>query len=231
MHILIINPNSTASMTASIAEAARAVARAGTVITAINPADGPASIQGHADGEAALPHLFALFDEEVIDKGGYDCAIIACFDDTGLWELRKRSPVPVIGIGEAGYLAASLVSSEFSVVTTLSVSVPVLESNLDRYGFRGRCRRVRASGVPVLSIESDPQTSRNRISEEIATAVREDSCGAVSLGCAGMADLAAEMTTLHKIPVIDGVAAAVGFCEALAHTVPYLATREQTASL
>ena len=49
MEIRIINPNTTASMTEKIGRAAQEVAATGTVITAINPADGPASIEGYYD--------------------------------------------------------------------------------------------------------------------------------------------------------------------------------------
>ena len=42
MEIRIINPNTTASMTEKIGRAAQEVAATGTVITAVNPADGPA---------------------------------------------------------------------------------------------------------------------------------------------------------------------------------------------
>ena len=52
MRILIINPNTTASMTVKVGEAARLVASAGTEIVARNPTTGPASIQGAEDGEA-----------------------------------------------------------------------------------------------------------------------------------------------------------------------------------
>jgi Asp/Glu/hydantoin racemase len=40
-------------------------------------------------------------------------------------------------------------------------------------------------------------------------------CGAVVLGCAGMADLAAQFSQIHKVPVIDGFAAAVGLASSL----------------
>ena len=36
------------------------------------------------------------------------------------------------------------------------------------------------------------------------------------LGCAGMADLAAELATRHGLPVVDGVAAAITLVESLA---------------
>ncbi|HEY9009884.1 MAG TPA: aspartate/glutamate racemase family protein, partial [Devosia sp.] len=123
MRILAINPNTTASMTEKIGRAAEMVASPGTDIVARNPASGPASIQGAEDGEAALPGLF----EEIDKADGFDAIIIACFDDTGLYQARKRTRVPVIGIGEAAYHYAMLVAERFSVVTTLSVSIPVIQ--------------------------------------------------------------------------------------------------------
>lgn len=215
MRLLIINPNTTAAMTASIAEAARHAALPGTDIVAMNPTNGPAAIQGAADGAAALPGLFALFEREVLGKDAYDAVIIACFDDTGLGELKARSPVPVLGIGEAGFLAAMLVAGRFSVVTTLAVSLPVIEANLAAYGWAGRCARVRASDVPVLDLEGADASVVETIAAEIGRAAAEDGCGAVVLGCAGMADMAEKMTARFGLPVIDGVAAAVAFCEAL----------------
>lgn len=220
MHILVINPNSTAAMTASVATAARAAASASTKITALNPADGPPSIQGAEDGERALPGLFKLFEREVIQRGGYDAAVIACFDDTGLWELKSRSKIPVLGIGEAAYHNAMMIAAKFTVITTLPVSIAVIEDNLVRYGYSSRCVRVRASGVPVLELESAKDQSQQIIAAEIAIACNEDNCDAIVLGCAGMADLAAKMTARFGLPVIDGVTAAIGFCEALGRPLP-----------
>ena len=57
--------------------------------------------------------------------------------------------------------------------------------------------------------------ARERISEEIARALREDDTAAIVLGCAGMADLAEELSLEHGVPVVDGVAAAVKLAEGL----------------
>ena len=212
MRILIINPNTTASMTAKIGVAARQVAAAGTQIVARNPATGPASIQGVEDGEAALPGLY----EELDKADGFDAVIIACFDDTGLYAARKRTRVPVIGIGEAAYHYAMLVAERFSVVTTLAVSIPVIQENIMRYGLSARCGKVRASNVPVLELERPGSTARETISDEIASALLHDNSDAIVLGCAGMADLAATLSARHRVPVIDGVAAATKLAEGLA---------------
>jgi allantoin racemase len=214
-HILVINPNSTASMTDKIGAAARAAANPSIKITAVNPAEGPAAIQGAEDGAAALPGLFALFNHAIASDPSIRAVIIACFDDTGLWELKAQSPVPVIGIGEAAYHVASVAALKFSVVTTLPVSVPVLEENLERIGLAARCSKVRASDVPVLELEDPASNARQKIEREIETALKEDEIGAIALGCAGMADLAADLTRRFDLPVIDGVASAVRLAEAL----------------
>ncbi|PVB60625.1 aspartate/glutamate racemase family protein [Labrenzia sp. 011] len=214
-HILVINPNTTASMTEKIRQAARAAAGPDIQITAVNPEAGPAAIQGPEDGWAALPGLYRLVDDWLAGPRNVDAIIIACFDDTGLWELKQRCPVPVLGIGEAAYHMASLSAVRFSVVTTLSVSIPVLEGNLRQIGLMARCAKVRASEVPVLALEENGIAGRSRIEAEITAALAEDNIGAIALGCAGMTDLAEDLCDKFKIPIIDGVAAAVKLIEAL----------------
>ena len=211
--ILIINPNSTSAMTAEIAEAARACAHPGTSITAVNPPDGPASIQGPEDGNACLPGLFKLFDETLNDQA-YDAVLIACFDDTGLFDLKKRVSIPVIGIGEAAFHAATMLGRTFSTVTTLSASIPVIEDNIKAYGFADQSIRVRASEVPVLEVG---QQTRQIIHDEARRACEEDKCDVIVLGCAGMAGLAQSLSTQLERPVVDGVSAGMGFCQTLAN--------------
>lgn len=187
------------------------MAAAGTEMVARNPSTGPASIQGAEDGEAAMPGLSAEIDK----AEGFDAIIIACFDDTGLYAARRRTRVPVVGIGEAAYHYAMLVAERFSVVTTLSVSIPVIQENIMRYGLSARCGKVRASNVPVLELERPGSSARETISDEIASALLHDNSDAIVLGCAGMADLAADLSSRHHVPVVDGVAAAVKLAEGL----------------
>ena len=213
MRVLIVNPNSTASMTAKIGAAAWAVASPGTEIIAVNPMDGPASIEGNYDEAMSLPGMLAEIAKG--ERDGADAHIIACFDDTGLEAARCLAAAPVIGIGEAAFHMASLIAHRFSVVTTLSRSVAAIEGKLVKYGLDRRCAKVRAAEVPVLALE-DPQSDAYRhIAAEIARAKLEDRAEAIVLGCAGMADLAARLSAEHGLPVVDGVAAAVKLAEAL----------------
>lgn len=211
MRLLVVNPNTTASMTEKIGAAARRVASPGTEIIAVNPAIGPASIQGFYDEAMSLAGLL-----DVIQRAqDYDAVIIACFDDTGLDAARCLTEKPVIGIGEAAYHYASIIANKFSVVTTLPRSVPALEHNLQRYGLIARCAKVRSSQVAVLDLEKPGSDACARISAEIGRAVAEDQAEAIVLGCAGMADLAETLSRDHQLPVLDGVSCAVGLAESM----------------
>lgn len=214
MKIHVVNPNTTASMTEKIGAAARAVASQGTEIVACNPSDGPVSIEGFYDEAFAIPAMLQMIREA--DEAGVDGHVIACFDDTGLDAARSIARAPVVGIGEAAFHLAALVSNKFSVVTTLARSVPAIEHNLTKYGLAARCARVRASEVAVLALEDHHSNARALISQEIASAIRDVRAEAVVLGCAGMANLAGELGQEHGIPVVEGVSAAVKLIEALA---------------
>ncbi|MEO5324648.1 aspartate/glutamate racemase family protein [Mesorhizobium sp. CC13] len=212
MRILVINPNTTASMTDKIGKAAMAAASPGTEIVAVNPKDGPPSIEGYFDEVFSVPGIIA----EMARAGDMDAYVIACFDDTGLEAARSAAVSPVIGIGEAAFHLATLVAGKFSVVTTLARSVPAIEHNLVKYGLSARCVRVRASDVAVLDLQLPNSEARRKISAEIGRAITEDRAEAIVLGCAGMTALADELSREHGVPVLDGVACAVRLAEAVA---------------
>lgn len=211
MRILVINPNTTASMTTKIGQAARRAAAPGTEISAVNPADGPPSIEGYFDEVFSIPGLIGCIQQEP-DADAY---VIACFDDTGLHAARAATSAPVIGIGEAAFHMASLIAGRFGVVTTLACSIPAIEGNLLHYGLSTRCSGVRASEIPVLDLERPGSDACTTISGEIRRAISEDRAEAIVLGCAGMADLAARLSEEHGVPVLDGVSCAVKLAESL----------------
>ena len=203
--IVLINPNSTVSMTEAMLRTARDEAP-DAYFEGWTSRHGPPAIQGREDGDAATPPLLELVRKA--SDAGAKVIVIGCFDDTGLDEARRIAACPVIGIGQAAYHMAALAGARFSVVTTLAVSVPVLEENVKAYGFGGNLVRVRASDVPVLDLELDADAAAARIIDEIAAAEREDGVQSVALGCAGMVDIAKRARSRTQIRLIDGVRAA-----------------------
>ncbi|MBM2714847.1 aspartate/glutamate racemase family protein [Mesorhizobium caraganae] len=212
MQILVVNPNTTASMTATIAAAARGVAGAWTEVVAVTSSMGPASIEGYYDEALAVPGL--LMEIAAGERAGAQAAIIACFDDTGLDAARAMASIPVVGICEAALSVASYIAQRFTVVTTTERSRVPVEGLVQRYGMAGRAR-VRAADIPVLALEDSTSGAVEKLRGEIAHAIEEDRAEAIVLGCAGMADLAHQLQDEFDLPVIDGVGAAVKQAEAL----------------
>jgi allantoin racemase len=213
MRIKVVNPNTTASMTAVIAAAARAAASPGTEIIAATSPAGPVSIEGHYDEAVSVIGLL-----EEVRKGeaeGVDGHVIACFGDPGLLAAREVARGPVLGIAEAAMHAASFLATGFSVVTTLGRTRIIAEHLVRNYGMGHHCRRVRATDLAVLDLEDPRSDARRVILEECRRALAEDGSGAIVLGCAGMADLARDLQAALGVPVIDGVVVAVRFVEAL----------------
>jgi allantoin racemase len=128
---------------------------------------------------------------------------------------REIARGPVVGIAEAAMKTATLLATTFSVVTTLARTRIICEHLLLRYGLERHCRRVRATDLPVLELEKRNSKAREIIFEECRKAVRDDSCGAIVLGCAGMSDLAHDLSREIGVPVIEGVSAAVRLTEGL----------------
>jgi allantoin racemase len=213
MRIKVINPNTTASMTSKIGAAARGAAATGTEIIAVNPDKGPVSIEGHYDEAVSVIGL--LEEVHAGEAAGVNGYVIACFGDPGLLAAREVARGPVLGIAEAAMHAASMVATGFSVVTTLERTRIITEHLVAAYGMTRFCRKVRATELAVLDLEDETAEARRIIAAECRRALAEDGSGAIVLGCAGMADLTRALSQQLGAPVIDGVAVAVKFVEAL----------------
>jgi allantoin racemase len=209
----IINPNTTLSMTRRIGASARAAAAPGTEISAVNPSMGPASIESHYDEALSVPGI--LEEIERGERHGADGYVIACFGDPGLDAARERAAGPVIGIAEAAMHAAAFLGRGFSVVTTLGRTKGRAWDLAVHYGMERRCHNVRACEVRVLELDQPGSGARELIAEECRLALAEDQSDVIVLGCAGMSDLAAELSVELGVPVVDGVSTATKLVESL----------------
>lgn len=215
MQIQVINPNASMPMTEAIGQAARRVAGEGVRIVLTGTASGPASIESAFDEALAVPGLLQAVAEG--RRMGVQAHVIACFGDPGLAAAREVADAPVLGIAQAAMHVASLLAPHFSVITTLQRTVSSAERLARLYGFGHQCRRVHATGLPVLALEAAVTDDRvfARVRSCAERAVEEDGSGALVLGCAGMAPLCERLSSALGLPVIDGVGVAVKLAEAL----------------
>jgi allantoin racemase len=212
MRILVANVNTTASMTAAIAESARRVASAGTEIVGITPRFGADSCEGNFESYLAA---IAVMDAVTSYPEPFDAVIQAGYGEHGREGLQELLDVPVVDITEAAASTAMYLGHKYSVVTTLDRTVPLIEDRLKLAGLDARCASVRASGLGVLELESDPGRAVEAIVRQAREAVENDHAEVICLGCGGMAELEEKVTAATGVPIVDGVRAAVTIAEGL----------------
>lgn len=212
MRILVANVNTTESMTEAIADSARSVASPGTEIVGITPRFGADSCEGNFESYLAA---IAVMDAILAYPEPYDAVIQAGYGEHGREGLQELLEVPVVDITEAAASTAMYLGHRFSVVTTLDRTVPLIEDRLKLAGLDQRCASVRASGLGVLELESDPERAVKAIVEQSTRAVADDHAEVICLGCGGMAELEEQVREATGVPIVDGVRSAVTIAEGL----------------
>jgi allantoin racemase len=212
MRLIVVNVNTSQTMTESIDEAARRYASAGTEVVALQPYFGAEAVD--CNFESYLSAV-AVMDRVLAYDEPYDAVVLAGFGEHGRDGLAELIEQPVVEICEASAHVAMMIGRSYSVVTTLQRSVPAIEDRLRLAGLWDRCASVRASGMSTLDVDNDPQGAVRAVVTEAAAAVETDYAEVICLGCAGMAGLEDAVTAAVRVPVIDGVGAAVRLAEAL----------------
>ncbi|MFH8251697.1 aspartate/glutamate racemase family protein [Microbacterium sp. B2969] len=228
MRITLVNPNTSRAMTAKIAAAAREVAGPGVEIAAVCPERGPAAIESHLDEAYAAVAVVELIEQDLC-AGGSDAYVIACFGDPGLDAARELVDVPVVGIAEAAMHVAAIAGRSFGVVTTLGRTLGRAQDLVERYGMARACVSLAGSGIPVLDLEDAGSAAVETITGLCADAVA-GGADVIVLGCAGMADLCHAISARIGVPVVDGVAAAVGLAAGMARMGVGTSKRDEYAA-
>lgn len=212
MRILVVNVNTTESMTESIGRQATAVAAPGTEIIPLTPLFGAESVEGNYESYLAA---IAVMETVRAYPEAYDAVIQAGYGEHGREGLQELLEVPVVDITEAAASTAMYLGHKYSVVTTLDRAVPLIEDRLRLAGLDARCASVRASGLAVLELEDDPERAIKAVVDQAEQAVLHDKAEVIVLGCGGMSGLDTAIRQRVGVPVVDGVAAAVTVAESL----------------
>lgn len=204
--IIVVNPNSSESVTSSM-DAALAPLRVtgGPEIECVTLRSGPAAIESDEDVENAAPLVREFVSK---NEAGADAFVIACFSDPGLVMARRITRVPVFGMAESGYLTALTRGQRLGVVSILECSIPRHRRYIRELGIESRL----AGDMPLgLGVGELSQSSRVR---EKLTAVgealtRRHGADVLVLGCAGLAGYRADFERVIGVPVVEPVQAAV----------------------
>ncbi|MDO5642196.1 MAG: aspartate/glutamate racemase family protein [Paracoccus sp. (in: a-proteobacteria)] len=217
MRILMINPNTSPSLSTLLSNAARAVAQPGTVLDVATASRGVPYISTRAEALLAGVELLEILAERGRD---YDAAIVAAFGDPGLGAARELFDLPVIGLAEAGMLTACMLGKRFAIVTFSTALGPWYRECLEWHGLQGR-----AAGIFMLdehfddiaTVQSDKAGMLVRLANR---AITESDADTIILAGAPLAGLAGQVRDLLPVPVIDCAEAAMKQAEALAALRP-----------
>ncbi|KAJ6519585.1 Asp/Glu/hydantoin racemase [Mycena sanguinolenta] len=220
--ILVINPNSSKSVSAGLTEALRPPPD--TILSFYTaPANAPPSINNATEGVLSAALCFQhIVEEGLIDK--HDGFLVSCFSEHPLVAmLRQATTKPVLGILHASVIQALLCGERFGIVATGR------GYRYDRYaevqhvlgGNSAKFAGLVPSGLGVLELrEGDRQhveSSMKKASGELA----DRGVDVVILGCAGMAGMeelvqsGVEEKGFKRVTVVDGNKAGVEMVAAL----------------
>jgi Asp/Glu/hydantoin racemase len=200
--LLVINPNTTQSITDLVARHVGAAVGPGFEIVPATGAFGCAYITSEA--------CFAVGAHAALDclerhGAGCDAVLLACFGDPGLFALKETSRVPVLGLAEASMLEATETAGRFSIVTGGAAWKPMLERFAAQLGYADRLASVRTVALTGGQIAADPEAALATLADECRLAAERDGARTVILGGAGLVGLAARLADRVPVPVLDSV--------------------------
>lgn len=200
-NILVINPNSsetvTRSMDACLDSVRRGVAQS---IQCVTLETAPPGIETDAHIAEVTPKVRARIADTPADA-----YVVACFSDPGVGQARQDTPRPVIGIGEAGYLAAIGLGGRFGVVSIVEASIGRHRRHLESLGLSARLAGDRPIGFGVAELGGPAVIEALvRVGHELRD---RDGADTLVLGCAGMGGFRAAVEAELGLPVVDPVQA------------------------
>ncbi|OCL06321.1 hypothetical protein AOQ84DRAFT_390265 [Glonium stellatum] len=233
--ILIINPNSTESMTKGLEPLVTSLEFKDTSYTFFTAPSGPKSINDEHDAaESAkhcLPELIPLLDR-------HDGFLVACYSKHPLVPILKSQDKvkdarrPVTGIFEASVSTSLQIiapDEKFGIVSTGKVWENILlEAVVDFLGTGSEASKrfagVETTGLNATDLHDAPaEEVRKRMKDAVKRLLGKGNVGAICLGCAGMAGMNEMVREAcveklgdedgNRVRIVDGVQSGAAWLE------------------
>ncbi len=206
LRIYVINPNSSAFVTAEIDRAVAPLRSThGPAIECLSLPEGPPGIQSQRDVDGVIAPMLRKAAELEAEAGAF---VVACFSDPGLHALREQSRRRIFGIAESGVLNALTLGQRFGMIAILPTSIP---RHLRYFGAMGVTQRLAADlpiGLGVAEL-SDDKRALSRMIEVGTTLKTVHGADVLVMDCARMARFRASLEDAVGLPVVEPTQAAV----------------------
>jgi allantoin racemase len=172
---------------------------------------GPVSIESMYEETLLGPGLIELAIE--VEADGVDAIVPGCFGDPGVDALREVVQIPVVAPGATSMLLAMNLGHRFSIITVTESIVRPLENLALLVGATSKLASVRTIGIPVLSLDDDPDLTFENLVHASNMALSEDGADVLVLGCGTLSFRSTELQHRLGIPVINPLRAALRTAE------------------
>ena len=205
-HVVLINPNTNRATTERMVDIAREAADGRFTVAGLTAAQGVELITTGKELATAALGVTALAAELPATCDGI---ILSAFGDPGLAELRRRARVPVVGIGEAGLLAAANGGRRFAIATTTPGLQSSIETMIADLGLSDRYLGTELTEGDPAELTGDPQRLETALAVAIARAIDAGRAQAVVIGGGPLAVVARRLAGRFPVPIIEPIPEAV----------------------
>ena len=163
-----------------------------------------------------------LMDMSVFEAGlkaeeeGFDAICIDTVSDSGLYALRSRLSIPVLGPGQAALHAACMLGHKFSIITMWDEWFHLYKKILSEYKLEQRCASLRSIKTrPDLQelLEGKEEVIFKKLEEESLRAIHDDGADVIVLGSTTMHQSHGYLDSVLPVPVINPGLIGYKFCE------------------
>jgi allantoin racemase len=163
-----------------------------------------------------------VFDMYIAEAGlraeeeGYDAVVMDTVSDSGLWALRSKLTIPVLGPGLVSYAVAIMLGKRFSIITMWDKWTHLYEKNFALYDLGNKCASVRAVNIPpdVEALFTGKEEEMfEKLTAEGRKAIEEDGADVILLGSTTMHQAGDYMAANLPAPVVNPGPVAIKMAE------------------
>lgn len=231
LRILVINPNSSSSITAALRGVLQPTCPPDIALTFFNPSTGPPGIK---DPETADQSCSACLDELTgfaakLDLLQYDGAVVACFSTHPLIDALRRVYAShshhgqVLGIYHAGVACALLTPDPFGILATGTGEKPNLVAATSEFlgaSSSSRFAGVLTTGLQVVELQEGDQAKVEAGMKDTTKRLIAKGAKTIIFGCAGMSGMEEWVQSAAReqgatVRIVDGAKSGVHMLAAM----------------
>lgn len=203
--LLVINPNTSPSVTARLRDRALALAPPAATVHTATAAFGAAYITGEVSAAIAAHAALDAYAAHTAAHGEPDAVLLGCFGDPGLPALQALAGAPVLGLAEASMRHAAS-RGRFAIVTGGARWKPMLARLAMHLGLAGELAAIVTVERTGGELAADPPAAHALLRAACLQALQDaPDATCLLLGGAGLAGMAAPLADQLPVPLLDNV--------------------------